>query len=101
MPRPEAEPVNFTISNRPSLGDLKRWYTVAMGEPGCWVTILWEDQKGRPFDAVNPHREVRGPRRQEILQALSPEPGDDGKILRAKIIIHKVPKTAVAAKKDG
>lgn len=89
MPRPESEPVSITTVYRPSLGVLKRLYAEAMEKPGRWITFFWEDPKGR-FNAVRPHREVRGPGRQAILQALAPEPGNEKEILPAEIIIHDI-----------
>lgn len=87
MSRSESEPVSIATVHRPSLGDLKRLYAEAMGKPNCWITFFWEDPKGG-FNAVNPYRETRSPRRQAILQALSPETGDEEEFLSAEITIH-------------
>lgn len=95
MPRAEGEPVSITTIHRPSLRVLKQLYVAAMEKPGCWITLFWEDPKGRPFDAVNPYREARSPRRQAILQALSPEPGDEEEILPAEITIHDMTRNGV------
>lgn len=100
MPRSESEPVSITVK-RPSLGDFKRMYKAATADPNHWLTILWGDENGRPtFDAENPYREIRGPKRQGIFQALSPKPGDEEEFLSATINIQGVRKAGVTAKKN-
>lgn len=101
MSRPEGKPVSITVK-RPSLDDLKRMYGAAISDPNRWLTFLWEDLKGRrAFDAVNPYRESRGPQRENILKALSPEPGDEGNLLQAEIIIYDMSEDKVATKKTA
>lgn len=95
MSRPEGEPVSIATVHRPSLRVLKQLYVAAMEKPGCWITLFWEDPKGKPFDAVNPYRETRGTKRQEILQALSPEPDDEKEILPAEITIYDMTRNEV------
>lgn len=100
MPRAEGEPVSITV-NRPSLGDLKRMYETASKNPNLWLTILWKDPKGRQaFEIVNPYRDTRDPRRHDILQLLSPKPGDEGEFLNAVVNIQEVFKNGVVPKKN-
>lgn len=101
IPKSEGEPVSISINN-PSLDDFKRMYKAATTNPNRWLTILWEDGRGKAaFDVVSPYRNARGPRRKDILQALSPKPGNEGKLLHAVIIIQEIPKNEVAAKKPA
>lgn len=99
MPRPEAEPLSITVKGL-SLGDFKRIYMAATVHPKRWLTILRDDKRGRPtFDAVNPYREIRSPRRQDILQTFCPEPNDEKEPFHGVVNIQEISKNEGAAKK--